>query len=111
MAQRLRLSAGYRVRLAAGAGIALLGCALLSGCSAVSGVIADSWPHALGGLPPGVPPRGEPPPVPAVHELPPPRDTARMTAAERKKYEEELRATRTQATTEAEETRTNAPGR
>jgi hypothetical protein len=49
--------------------------------------------------------------VPAVHELPPPRDTARMTAAERQKYEEQLRATRTEATTEGEETRSNAPGR
>jgi len=111
VAQRLRLSAGNRGRLAAGAALALLACSVLAGCSAVSGVIADTWPHALGGLPPGVPPRGEAPPVPAVHELPPPRDTARMTPADRKKYEEELRATRTQATTEGEETRTNAPGR
>jgi hypothetical protein len=111
VAKSARLSATCRARLAAGAGTALLACSLLSGCSAVSGVIADSWPHALGGLPPGVPPRGEPPPVPAVHELPPPRDTARMTPAERKKYEEELRATRTQTTTEGEETRSNAPGR
>jgi hypothetical protein len=111
VANSLRFSAETRARLAAGAGIALLACTLLTGCSAISGVVADSWPHALGGLPPGVPPRGEPPPVPAVHELPPPRDTARMTAAERQKYEEQLRATRTEATTEGEETRSNAPGR
>ena len=111
MAKRLRWSRWYRARRWAGAGIALLACALLSGCSGFSHVVADNWPRALGGLPEGVPPRGEAPPVPAVHELPPPRETARMTPEERKKYENELRATRTEATTQGEEARNTAPGR
>jgi hypothetical protein len=111
VANSLRMSVRSRARLAAGAGIAVLACALLTGCSGFSHVVADNWPRALGGLPEGVPPRGDPPPMPAVHELPPPRDTARMTPEERKKYEEELRSTRTQATTEGEDTRNTAPGR
>jgi hypothetical protein len=110
VAKSLRLSAGNRARLG-GAAVAVLACALLTGCSTVSNVIADSWPHALGGLPEGVPPRGEPPPMPAVHEMPPPRDSARMTPQERKKYEEELRANRSQTATQGEETRSSAPGR
>jgi len=111
VANSSRTSARYRARLWAGAAVALLLCALLPGCSGFSHVVADNWPRALGGLPEGVPPRGDPPPMPAVHELPPPRDTSRMTPEERQKYEEELRSTRTQATTEAEVTRNAAPGR
>jgi hypothetical protein len=107
-----RLPVGYRARLWAGIAVALLICALLPGCSSVSHVIADNWPRVLGGLPEGVPPRDrEPPPVLAVHDLPPPRDSSRMSPEERKKYEDELRATRTQTTTEGEETRNTAPGR
>ena len=110
MSQSLRLPATSRVR--GGLCAATLACTLLTGCSAVSHVIADNWPHLLGGMPPGVPPRDQaPPPVPAVHEMPPPRDSARMTPEERKQYEEELRATRSEAVTQGEETRSAAPGR
>jgi hypothetical protein len=106
--EELRLPAGKRVR--GGACVAVLACALLTGCSAVSHVVADNWPRVLGGLPEGVPPRDQtPPPALAVHDLPPPRDSARMTPQERKQYEEELRATRTQTTTQGEETRTQSP--
>jgi hypothetical protein len=112
VSRKVRSRAGNRGRRWAAAGVALIACALLSGCSTVSQVIADSWPHALGGLPPGVPPRdAEPPPPLAVHDLPPARDTTRLTVEERKKQEEELRATRTQSSTQAEEARRAAPGR
>ena len=90
----------------------MLACALLAGCSSVSHVVADNWPRMLGGLPEGVPPRDqEPPERLPVHDLPPPRDSARLTQEERKKYEEDLRNTRTQTTTQGEETRNTAPGR
>jgi hypothetical protein len=94
------------------AGVGLVACALLSGCSTVSQVIADSWPHALGGLPPNMPPRdAEPPPPLAVHDMPPPRDSSRLTARERSAQEEELKETRTQSTARGEEARRTAPGR
>jgi hypothetical protein len=110
VAKGLRLPAGNRVWVSAG--IAVLGCVLLTGCSAISHVVADNWPRALGGLPEGVPPRDQNPPAAlAVHDMPPARDTTRMTPQERKQYEEELRANRTQAATQGEETRSAAPGR
>lgn len=90
-------------------GIAL--CALLTGCSSVSHVVADSWPRALGGLPEGVPPRPETPPAyMAVQDAPPPRDTKKMTPEERAKFEAELAASRTQITTQAEEVKSRSPG-
>jgi hypothetical protein len=96
----------------AGAAIAVLACTLLSGCSAFSHVVADNWPRMLGGLPEGVPPRDQnPAPALPVHDMPPPRDSERMTAEERKRSEEELKTIRSQTTTQGEETRRDAPGR
>ena len=95
--------------LAAALGLCLA--AALTGCSSVSHVIADYWPHALGGLPEGVPPRPETTPAyMPVHDLPPARDTKKMTPQERAKYEAELAASRTQNTNQAEEVKTQAPG-
>jgi hypothetical protein len=90
---------------------AVLLCAVLTGCSSVSHVIADSWPRVLGGLPEGVPPRPETPPAyMAVHDAPPARDTKKMTPEERAKFEAELAASRSQNTSQAEGVKSEAPG-
>jgi hypothetical protein len=94
----------------AGISAALL-CAMLPACSSVSHVIADTWPHALGGLPEGVPPRPQTPPAyMAVHDAPPARDTKKMTPEERAKFEAELAASRSQNTSQAEGVKSEAPG-
>src|SRR5262249_20346147 len=100
-----------RRRAARIAGVAaiLLG-AMLAGCTAVSHTIADNWPHMLGGLPEGVPPRPETQPAyMPINDAPPARDTKKMTAAERAKYEAEWAASRTQNTTQGEELKSQAP--
>jgi hypothetical protein len=66
---------------------------ILAGCSV--GTIGDHIPAAVGGLPESTPQRpATPPPYPAVHDLPPPRDSAALTDAERKKLEDDLVAAR-----------------
>jgi len=88
----------------------VLACGVLTGCSSVSHVIADTWPHALGGLPDGVPARPqEPPAYMPVHDTPPPRDTKKMTPEELAKYEAELAARRSQNTSEAEQVKGQSP--
>jgi hypothetical protein len=85
---------------------------MLSGCASVSNVIADSWPHALGGLPEGVPPRpDERPAYMPVHDMPPPRENKAITASERKQIEAEMAASRGENTREAEEMKSQAPQR
>jgi hypothetical protein len=97
-------------RLAGLAGV--LACALLSACSSISHVVADSWPRALGGLPEGVPPRAENPPAYMPIQQPAPqRDTRPMTAEERKKMEVEMTTSRGENTREAEQVRNEAPSR
>jgi hypothetical protein len=94
------------VRIAGACGIFLI----LAACSSVSHVIADNWPHMLGGLPEGVPARPETQPAyMPISEPPPARDTKKMTAEERAKYEAELAASRTQNTTQGEELKSQAP--
>ena len=95
------------IRIAA---LLVVGTGILAGCSSVSHVVADSWPRLLGGLPEGVPPRLETPPdYMPVHDVPPPRDTKRMTAQEKAKVEADMAASRTQNATQAEETKKQSP--
>ena len=95
-------------RLAGAAALA----ALVGGCSGVSHVIADNWPRALGGLPEGVPPRLDTPPAyMPVHDMPPARDTKKMTPQERAKFEADMAASRNQNSREAQELKTEAPER
>ena len=99
----------HGIRIACLSGLLL--CSVLTGCSSVSHVVADSWPRMLGGLPEGVPPRSETPPAyMPVHDTPPPRDTKKMTAEERAKYEAELAASRTQNTSQAQEVKSESSG-
>jgi len=83
---------------------AVCACAVLTGCSSVSHVIADNWPRMLGGLPEGVPPRTENPPgYMSLGETPPARESKKLTPEERVKAEAEMAASRSQNTNEAEE--------
>ena len=66
---------------------------MLAGCSAST--IADHMPTAAGGLPEDAPKR---PAIqaayPAVHDRPPVRDSAPLTADEQRKLEDDLAAAR-----------------
>ena len=67
----------------------LAGAAILAGCSA--SIYADHIPTAVGGLPEGVPQRpANPPAYPAVHDVPPARDSAVLSDAEQTKLEADL---------------------
>jgi hypothetical protein len=69
--------------------------ASLSACSSVSSGIGDHLPNALGGLPEGSPERpATPAAYPAVHDIPPNRGATVFTAAEKKRLQDELAATR-----------------
>jgi len=97
-------------RSALAAALAICACALLTGCSSVSHVIADTWPRALGGLPEGVPPRPENPPAySAIFDRPPPRDSTKMTKEERAKLEADLKAGRSENITQAGEVKSQSP--
>jgi hypothetical protein len=69
----------------------------LGGCSAGS-TVADHFPTALGGLPEGTPQRSNTTSAyPAVHDMPPPRQTTVLTDAEQTKLESDLAAARNRA--------------
>jgi hypothetical protein len=66
--------------------------ATLSGCASM---IADHLPNAVGGLPENAPERAAvQPEFPAVHDMPPARNSVILTEAEKKKIKDELNATR-----------------
>jgi hypothetical protein len=65
---------------------------LLAGCA------SSNLPTPMGGLPAGAPPRPTTTGAyPAVHDLPPPRETTVLTSDEQKKLEDELAAERNRA--------------
>ena len=71
------------------AALLLAGTVILAGCSA--SIYADHIPTAVGGLPEGAPPRpANPPAYPAVHDVPPARDSAVLSDAEQTKLEADL---------------------
>jgi hypothetical protein len=79
---------------------------VLAGCSTggmTGGVIGDYMPNAVGGLPQGTPERkAKPAAYPAVHDMPPPRETTVLTDAERNKLEADLAAARARTTAAAQ---------
>jgi hypothetical protein len=91
MASSLRLRQAARALAA----VALLtGGAMLAGCSSA----IDHIPTALGGLPEGIPARpAEPPPYPAVHDMPTPRASTPLSEAEKKLLKDDLIANRNRA--------------
>ncbi len=80
-------------QLFVGLTLALAGAGTLASCSTMGGDI----PTAMGGLPDGAPARPQtPPPYPAVHDMPPPRNSAVLTEEEKKRVEAELAVMRAQ---------------
>lgn len=85
----------------------LAGVAILSGCSSV----IDSIPTAAGGLPEGAPARpAEPPPYPAVHDMPAARAVSSLSEAEKKLLKDDLIATRERAIQQGATATTEATG-
>jgi hypothetical protein len=75
------------------AALLVAGGVILAGCSA--GTIADHMPTAAGGLPEGTPQRPVTPAAyPAVHDLPPKRESTMLSDEEQKKLEDDLIAAR-----------------
>jgi hypothetical protein len=69
---------------------------VLPGCSAST--IGDQIPTAIGGLPEGAPQRpANPPAYPAVHDMPPARDSTVLSEQDQKKLEADLAAARERA--------------
>lgn len=76
------------------AALVLAGALALSGCGS-AGSTMEQLPPVLGGLPAGAPPRPATPyAYPAVHDMPPPRDSRPMTDEEVLKTEKDLQAAR-----------------
>lgn len=72
----------------------------IAGCSSV----LSGLPPQVGGLPEGTPARSaDPPAFPQVHDMPPQRSEAVLSAEERKKVEADLAAARESATRRAAE--------
>jgi hypothetical protein len=102
MASSLRLRRMVRGFAAAAL---LSGAAMLAGCSSA----IDHIPTAIGGLPEGIPARpAEPPPYPAVHDMPPPRGSTPLNEAEKKQLKDDLIATRNRAIQQGTEATTTA---
>jgi hypothetical protein len=77
-----------------GSVLALAGAGPLASCSSI-GPIGSEMPTAMGGLPQGTPARQETPPAfPAVHDMPPPRNSVVLTDEEKKRLEAELAVAR-----------------
>ncbi len=75
------------------AALLVAGAVILAGCSAST--IADHLPAAAGGIPEGAPQRSASPPAyPAVHDMPPARESAVLSDEEQKKLEADLAAAR-----------------
>jgi hypothetical protein len=69
----------------------LMAAAVLAGCSS----IGSNIPHAVGGLPEGTPARSaDTPAYPSVHDMPPKRSEAVLSAEERTKLQADLAAAR-----------------
>ena len=84
--------------------LAFAGAAPLASCSTMGGDI----PTAMGGLPDGAPERSQtPPPYPAVHDMPPPRNSAVLTEEEKKRVEAELAVMREQQARRAQSSAAN----
>ncbi len=88
-----------RVRRCGLLAAALLLGALLPGCAST----LSSLPPELGGLPADTParPAGEAPDYPAVHDMPPPRQTTPMTPQQLKQTEAEMMRAREQQARQA----------
>jgi hypothetical protein len=93
----MRRNGRFLVRL----GLICAGSMFLAACSTA----LSEMPKEIGGLPAGTPARPETAAAyPAVHDMPPPRNTAVLTEEERKKVEAELAAMRAEQARRAKAT-------
>ena len=83
--------------------LTLAASASLSGCAAISQKFADTASQMPGiGLPAGAPERpAEPTAFPAVHDIPPPRNSVTLTSTEQQTLEDDLVAARDRQQTAA----------
>jgi len=73
----------------------LAGPAVLAGLQGCATPLGDTIPASLGGLPAGTPERpANPPPYPAVHDMPPARPLPILDAEQQTKLEKELTSVR-----------------
>jgi hypothetical protein len=92
------MSKRMRNRRICALGSLLASALVLSACAATN--IGDQLPTAVGGLPQGAPARPQTQPeYPAVHDMPPARNSTVLSGAEQKKLEEDLAAARARAGT------------
>jgi hypothetical protein len=91
--------------------LALAGTLMLSSCANTTNMgndLGNELPTAIGGLPQGTPERPQAAPAyPAVHDMPPPRNTKVMTEEEKKRAEAELAVMREQQARRAQSAASN----
>jgi hypothetical protein len=94
--------------------LALAGALMLSSCANTTNMtdmgnkLGNELPTAVGGMPQSLPARPETPPAfPAVHDMPPARNTKVMTEEEKKRVEAELAVMREQQARRAQSSAAN----
>jgi hypothetical protein len=91
--------------------LAFAGMLLLSSCTNMTDMgnkLGNELPTAIGGMPQAAPERPQAPPVfPAVHDMPPARNTKVMTEEEKKRTEAELAVMRDQQARRAQSSAAN----
>jgi hypothetical protein len=87
-----------------GLALAFAGAGPLASCSTMGG----ENPNAMGGLPEGTPERPQTTPAyPAVHDMPPPRNSTVLTEEEKKRVEAELAVMRAEQARRAQSSAAN----
>jgi hypothetical protein len=95
---------GQLTLLLLGLVLALAGAGPLASCSTMGGDI----PTSMGGLPGGTPERAQTAPAyPAVHDMPPPRNSVVLTEEEKKRVEAELTVMRAEQARRAQSSAAN----
>jgi hypothetical protein len=91
-AERGEAASGRALRLAAPVVAMIVAASALSGCGAISSKFSEAGSQMPGiGLPSGAPERtAERTAFPAVHDLPPPRNSVTLTSVERAEAEKQL---------------------
>jgi hypothetical protein len=88
--------------------LALAGTLVLSSCTNFGNNLGNELPTAIGGMPQAAPERAETAPAyPAVHDMPPPRNTKVLTEEEKKRAEAELAVMREQQARRAQSAASN----
>jgi predicted small secreted protein len=106
-ARRFNLGVPGLVLVLAGS-LMLSSCANTTNMTSVGNDLGHEMPTAIGGMPATVPERSETQPAfPAVHDMPPARNTKVMTEEEKKRLEAELAVAREQQARRAQSAAAN----